>query len=97
MSFSQSALHQKQKNLPKSVTFTPYIYQKPHNPIDPTQCLTTANHCIAELAPGMYFIGVTDSIGLNRLPHLGVCRLCVYRDLPSISLPSEVCGNVMNV
>lgn len=34
-----------------------------------------------------FFSGVTDSIGLNRLPHLGVCWLCVYRDLPSISLP----------
>lgn len=62
-----------------------------------TRCLTTANHRPDELAPGMHFIGVTDSIGLNRLPRLGVCWLCVYRDLPSISLPSEVCGNVMNV
>lgn len=59
--------------------------------------MLTANHCINGLAVGMYFTGVTDSIGLNGLPHLGVCWICVYRDLPSISLPSEMCGNVINV
>lgn len=41
----------------------------------------------------MYFIGVADNVGLDGLPHLGVCWFCVYRDLLSISLPSEVCSD----
>lgn len=87
----------KKKKEAKMIDFLCLMYQNHMINLLNTQCLTTENYYIDDLAPGLYFLGITDSICLNRLPHLGVCWLCVYRDPLSISLPSEVCGDVTNV